>query len=223
MSPTNKKGDSIMRLLALLLLCTSYNAHAIGISFSGPSLGGTFSIGNPIAGIKGGYEVTSFFANVGTCPSGQTFIDPDTGQEWYDWIDPITHVEYQDCRMNIIGGMSGWGFGFNVFTGFFFKLDNSHSTPRVASTGHSDLFLYDDGTYSHAIYTHSGIYSGGTYTVAGFPLCSPFPGGGATGGCFPNEAFPAPEPMAFMLLPAVLLALVANRRSVMRNLASRVS
>ena len=203
-----------MRILfALLALCISFSAQAIPITLSGASGNGNFEIGAPVQGMKGGYLVTSFGAKVDACPSGQMIIDPETGEEIHDWYDPITGIEAADCTFTNIGGFSDIGFGFNVFTGFFFKLDPEHGTPRVASPGHSDLFLGPDGTYSYAIYTHVGLFGGGgSYAAVGYPLCSPFPGGGATGGCFPGEVFPAPEPTAAALLAAPALALWGLRR-----------
>lgn len=74
--------------------------------------------------------------------------------------------------------------------------------------------------YAWAFATHSGFQHEygdwnefAAFAVRDGDVCSAFPGGGATGGCFPGPGpFPAPEPTTFALACAALLGVNATRR-----------
>lgn len=76
------------------------------------------------------------------------------------------------------------------------------------------LTPYGDGEYFTRISeaNHWSSHGGAdlAFTAA---FCSPFPGGGSTGGCFPGPGpFPASEPATLALVGAALLGAVATRR-----------
>ncbi|MCC7546355.1 MAG: hypothetical protein IT532_01180 [Burkholderiales bacterium] len=132
-----------MRPLGLLLLCISFNASALNISFSGQSQVGTFEV------VDG--RVIAFSATVGTCP--EIGVDPETG------------VSSDDCLMHV---MPEEGFFFNDVLGVFFTgIENLTATVR--SPGHSTLYLSEDGTYRHTIAVPDRVDYFGTYQVSELP------------------------------------------------------
>jgi len=195
-----------MRLLSLLLLCISFHASAIGITFNGTwdttsdsvadGLGevvtgewhGAFELGEAIG--SGRFAVASMHANVGNCPNPQSENDSH--------IDPVTHIETADCSMG--GPKAGYPFGFDTLSGLFFALTETGA--RLSSSGHSDLFLREDGSFSHAIYTFRGaVGTYGTYFVPEFAA---------------QEPAQIPEPGLLPLLLAMLVPCVARQSWVAR-------
>lgn len=85
------------------------------------------------------------------------------------------------------------------------------NTPLIPSAENGMEFLFGWGVQG---YQH-GSHSRNAFAVHdGDVGCSPFPGGGNTGGCFPGPGpFPAPEPSTYALMLAGLSAMgIAARR-----------
>lgn len=130
---------------------------------------------------------------------------------------------YYDTLGNSANGLGGWNYGpFAATMPSVFDEIGAHPLFWVdappQSPGGAWLYFFDNGYQDYAGIPSPELQAGSSpiyaWLVRDGDVCSQFPGGGHTGGCFPGPGpFPAPEPTTYALMLAGLGAMgIAARR-----------
>lgn len=190
------------------LVVGAYGGWRLPTTMDTGAFGCDFSYGG---GTDCGFGVQTKSGNPAMYEAGQT-VYSEMAQMWFAALGNKAYCAPGDTTC--ADAQLGWGL---TNTGAFQNLQPGGywSKSEIFVSEPSAWYFYANSGYQDISPKPDVLFA---FAVRDGDVCSSFPGGGATGGCFPGPGpFPAPEPTTLALLCAALLGAKVARRSVMTS------